>query len=156
MNKYQKKPIVIEASIYQEGMEDYYKYNIPMFGLFTKEECITSGFTPDFEKDKIPFIKTLEGELAVQKGDYIITGVKGERYPCKPDIFDMTYEEVNFDTLKAEVIDASTYEKMLCSSISLRNELRKKHDRGMGLTKEETDFVNNFEPYIDALLDVTN
>jgi hypothetical protein len=37
-------------------------------------------------------INTLEGELEVSNGDWIITGVKGERYPCKPDIFEMTYE----------------------------------------------------------------
>lgn len=38
------------------------------------------------------FIKTLEGELKVNNGDYIIRGVKGELYPCKPDIFKATYE----------------------------------------------------------------
>lgn len=38
-------------------------------------------------------IHTLEGDMTAQVGDYIITGVKGERYPCKPDIFHATYEE---------------------------------------------------------------
>jgi hypothetical protein len=37
-------------------------------------------------------IKTLEGEMTAEPGDWIITGVKGEKYPCKPDIFEMTYE----------------------------------------------------------------
>jgi hypothetical protein len=95
MVKFRKKPVVIEAEIYKEGLEDYFKYHIPMFGLFTKEECIAAGFNPDFEKDKIPFVKTLEGEHMVSKGDYIITGIKGERYPCKPDIFKDTYELVS-------------------------------------------------------------
>lgn len=40
------------------------------------------------------FIKTLEGELIANTGDYIIKGVKGEFYPCKPDIFEKTYEEI--------------------------------------------------------------
>lgn len=40
------------------------------------------------------FIKTLEGDMKVSPGDWIITGVKGEKYACKPDIFEMTYEEV--------------------------------------------------------------
>lgn len=40
------------------------------------------------------FISTLEGPLQVSEGDWIITGVKGERYPCKPDIFEMTYDLV--------------------------------------------------------------
>lgn len=37
-------------------------------------------------------IKTLEGDMTAEPGDWIITGVKGERYPCKPAIFDLTYE----------------------------------------------------------------
>jgi hypothetical protein len=40
------------------------------------------------------WIETLEGGHIVCPGDYIITGVKGERYPCKPDIFEATYEKV--------------------------------------------------------------
>lgn len=40
-------------------------------------------------------IKTLEGHLDITVGDWIIKGVKGEFYPCKPDIFEMTYEAVN-------------------------------------------------------------
>lgn len=39
-------------------------------------------------------IKTLEGTMKADKGDYVITGIRGERYPCKPDIFKQTYEEV--------------------------------------------------------------
>jgi hypothetical protein len=95
MAKYRKKPVVIDAEIYREGLEDYFKYHIPMFGLFTKQECLDAGFTPDFENDKIPFIKTLEGEHMVSPGDFIVTGVQGERYPCKPDIFEQTYEKVS-------------------------------------------------------------
>jgi len=40
------------------------------------------------------FIRTLEGQMRVRFGDYIIRGIKGELYPCKPDIFDATYEAV--------------------------------------------------------------
>lgn len=40
-------------------------------------------------------IDTLEGKHEVTPGDWIITGVKGEKYPCKPDIFEMTYEKVS-------------------------------------------------------------
>lgn len=39
-------------------------------------------------------IHTLEGDMRAEVGDYIITGVKGEVYPCKPDIFELTYEPV--------------------------------------------------------------
>ena len=41
-----------------------------------------------------PHVHTLEGPLAVSVGDWIITGIAGEHYPCKPDIFKATYEEV--------------------------------------------------------------
>lgn len=40
-------------------------------------------------------IRTLEGDMTVSLGDYVIRGVQGEFYPCKPDIFEQTYEEVN-------------------------------------------------------------
>lgn len=42
----------------------------------------------------VTFIQTLEGTMRAEVGDWIITGVKGERYPCKPDIFAATYEPV--------------------------------------------------------------
>lgn len=40
-------------------------------------------------------IETLEGTMKASPGDWIITGVKGERYPCKPDVFERTYEKVD-------------------------------------------------------------
>lgn len=46
------------------------------------------------QTQQIVKIKTLEGTMFAQPGDWIITGVKGERYPCKPDIFEATYEKV--------------------------------------------------------------
>ena len=45
-----------------------------------------------YQTDKEVIIHTLEGDMVANIGDYIITGVKGEQYPCKPDIFKMTYE----------------------------------------------------------------
>ena len=51
-------------------------------------------------KDEI--IPTLEGDMKATAGDFIIAGVKGERYPCKPDIFYQTYEEVEEDVEESE------------------------------------------------------
>lgn len=54
----------------------------------------------EVDKDNIPneaytlIIPTLEGDMTASKGDYIIEGIKGEFYPCKPDIFELTYELV--------------------------------------------------------------
>ena len=45
-----------------------------------------------YQTDKVMYIETLEGIMKANAGDYIITGVNGEQYPCKPDIFEKTYE----------------------------------------------------------------
>lgn len=47
-----------------------------------------------YKTDKEMMIQTLEGPLRAAPGDYIITGLRGEKYPCKPDIFHQTYEKV--------------------------------------------------------------
>lgn len=87
--KYRKKPVVIEAMQYfsetHATAEDfcdklaYGKFHIP-------------SNTPSS-----PFIETLEGNMIVLEGDWIIKGVQGEFYPCKPDIFEATYELVYED-----------------------------------------------------------
>ena len=90
--KYRKKPVVIDAEQYKEGMEDgfeerYIDHNHPnlTFGIQASEND-----TPV----QVPYIKTLEGKHLITKGDWIITGIQGERYPCKPDIFNETYDAV--------------------------------------------------------------
>ena len=77
--KYRKKPVVIEAirfigSNYEEIRE------------FIGQNTLCS--------DSSIVIPMLEGDMVAQKGDYIIKGVQGEFYPCKPDIFKETYEKV--------------------------------------------------------------
>ena len=47
-----------------------------------------------YQTDKEMIIHTLEGDLKADVGDWIITGLRGEEYPCKPDIFEKTYEPV--------------------------------------------------------------
>lgn len=92
IKKYKKKPVIIEALEYTE---DNYEYAIQFVG---KENCIVKVYDaldPNKESHKISFaIKTLEGDMIANKGDFIIKGVNGEFYPCKPDIFWKTYEEV--------------------------------------------------------------
>lgn len=92
IKKYKKKPVIIEALEYTE---DNYEYAIQFVG---KENCIVKVYDtldPNKESPKISFaIRTLEGDMIANKGDFIIKGVNGEFYPCKPDIFWKTYEEV--------------------------------------------------------------
>lgn len=45
-----------------------------------------------YQTDRVIYIDTLEGQMKADKGDWIITGVNGEQYPCKPEIFDKTYD----------------------------------------------------------------
>ena len=48
-----------------------------------------------YQTDKEMIIHTLEGDMKANAGDYIITGLRGEKYPCKPDIFHKSYEKVS-------------------------------------------------------------
>jgi hypothetical protein len=81
--KYRKKPVVIEAFKFSiDIMPDwFYDYvNIGTIGKYENGKCI---------------IKTLEGNMTVNEGDYIIKGINGEVYPCKSDIFLKIYEKVD-------------------------------------------------------------
>lgn len=57
---------------------------------FRKKPVIVRAYRTEVEV----LIHTLEGDMVARPGDWIITGIKGERYPCKPDIFEATYEPV--------------------------------------------------------------
>jgi hypothetical protein len=91
--KYRKKPVIIEAIQWNENnLEEVMKF----IGSEFKYEKNTSYYTCKFNYGTALGLRlcTLEGEMKVNKGDYIIKGVKGEFYPCKPDIFEETYEVV--------------------------------------------------------------
>ncbi len=80
--KFRKKPVVIEAVQWKPG---------------TKEgvaEMLRFVPLPSLIGDDLA-IKTLEGTMVASPGDWIIRGVAGEFYPCKPDIFEETYEQVD-------------------------------------------------------------
>ncbi len=87
MAQYRKKPVVIEA-VQWDGTNQGAIANFMNVFIRTKtspEEGNPSG--------KIT-IETLEGDMIASVGDFIIKGVQGEFYPCKPDIFEKTYEKV--------------------------------------------------------------
>ncbi len=73
--KFRKKPVVIEATQW-----------------FKEGDHIAVGWYSGNKKQG--WIETLEGGHIVSPGDWIVTGIKGEYYPCKSDIFEMTYEEI--------------------------------------------------------------
>lgn len=85
--KYRKKPVVIEAEQFTYPFQRPFEPDRqPMFNEFPI--MIDS-------KGAHIIIPTLEGNHRADIGDFIITGIKGEKYPCKPDIFEATYEPVN-------------------------------------------------------------
>jgi hypothetical protein len=97
MGRYRKKPVVIEAVQWNGTVVDrvgvppppvelirFAPGHISMVQVGNK----THGGMPEW----LPAIATAEGTMRVSPGDWIIRGVKGEFYPCKPDIFEATYE----------------------------------------------------------------
>lgn len=92
--KYRKKPVAIEAFKYDGDLKDSDgKYYVPDWAVIAFENGIMHYVSDDGEKTPIElYIDTLEGTHHVSVGDYVIRGVKGELYPCKPDIFEQTYE----------------------------------------------------------------
>jgi len=115
--KYRKRPIVIEANVYSAGMEDGFaimhdgtsfqdgmdrvahsmsaddaEYTTMNFSLLELRGAAKSD--PEYLDELKPYINTLEGRHFINDGDYIIQGVQGELYPCKPDIFHAAYEKV--------------------------------------------------------------
>ncbi len=87
MAKFRKKPVVIEAVQYT-GKSACHKELLRVFGREFME--VTTS---------VPMlvVRTLEGDMRANVGDWIIKGIKGEFYPCKPDIFEATYEPVKDD-----------------------------------------------------------
>ncbi len=91
VKKYRKKPVEVEA---MQVLDDV--------RVHLQIRDWAAAHTPDGTEipvsltafDSQLVIHTLEGDMRAQLGDYIIKGVQGEFYPCKPDIFEQTYEEV--------------------------------------------------------------
>lgn len=85
--KYRKKPVIIEAIQFEDNSDRIIEIHEFMGG---------DTIRVNYEDKNNPYLKieTLEGIMKASVGDYIIKGVNGEFYPCKPDIFEKTYERV--------------------------------------------------------------
>lgn len=84
MSKFRKKPVVIDAFLWTGDIESLDKW------VTSLGDNVINIFKYDVDGDI--YVCTLEGAMFVSIGDYIIRGVKGEYYPCKPDIFELTYD----------------------------------------------------------------
>lgn len=89
--KYRKKPVIIEAIQFEDNSDRIIEIHEFMGG---------DTIRVNYEDKDNPYLKieTLEGIMKASVGDYIIKGVNGEFYPCKPDIFEKTYERVTDET----------------------------------------------------------
>lgn len=85
MPKFRKIPVEIEAIQFTRKNHDEVVRMFPGITIFT-ERCPNGKMHGE--------VKTLEGTMRVTEGDYIVRGVEGELYPCKPSIFEKTYEQV--------------------------------------------------------------
>jgi len=83
---YRKKPVTVEAFLY----DGRYTQALVEF----MREC-KWHYTNYIGRPNYVIIETLEGTMIADPGDYIIKGVQNEYYPCKPEIFHLTYERVN-------------------------------------------------------------
>jgi hypothetical protein len=82
---FRKKPVIIEAFKYiVDPIPDWFMDKVSSNEIILRNNTAT----PHCE------IKTLEGIMKGEAGDYIIKGIKGEIYPCKPDIFELTYDKL--------------------------------------------------------------
>lgn len=90
MSKWKKKPVVVNAFKWTGGHD---QEEDPAWVVEAIKNDVIR-FAEKGDKDVVMKIKTLEGVMTARQGDYIIRGIQGEIYPCKPDIFESTYEKV--------------------------------------------------------------
>jgi len=102
INEYRKKPVVVKALQYRARENEV---EVLRFASRNGRECHYGGLSAEeleyrlrngqiLDIGQTLVIKTLEGDHIVSNGDFVIEGVQGEYYPCKPDIFDETYTKV--------------------------------------------------------------
>ena len=135
MSKYIKKPVEIEAVQWNgeitQDLLDLIKDN--------KRDCEIDS------NNRTVAIKTLEGVMTANAGDFIIKGVKGELYPCKPDIFEATYEiSQNREIERIKKLDAEKMAEFLTDFDCFRC---CEHD---GSCKTRSNCVNGLKKYLES------
>ena len=91
MARYRKRPVEVEAFQIETGTMGAHDYP-QWFADALASGKVCQRRSPDHPVECT--VRTLEGDMDANLGDYVIRGVKGELYPCKPDVFEMTYEKV--------------------------------------------------------------
>ena len=100
--KYRKKPVVIEA-MHFDGSEQKARAICDWANGFDLQDEPWVDYVSQGDEPYDLLCHTLEGPLSVSKGDWVIRGIKGEFYPCKPDIFILTYDHIENSTVSVGV-----------------------------------------------------
>ena len=99
--KYRKKPIIVSAfqmdkDTYEHLINGYLSSKLPCwFKIAWGKPVKETNSVTYWEEEHRLTVETLEGELLISVDDFVIKGIKGELYPCKPDIFKKSYEKVD-------------------------------------------------------------
>jgi hypothetical protein len=118
--QFRKKPVIIEAV------------------QFLGDISIHPALLREPGDNQPAFIETLEGRMTANPGDWIITGVKGEHYPCKPDIFEATYETASVLNLTNPVAETKAARLVIRGMVEdLSASQRKSRSRSLAVTKLE-------------------
>lgn len=147
MAKYKKKPVEIEAFQYMGDLKDRDGGSLaPPWAVKALKDGAMYYDGPEL------YIKTLEGDHHVSVNDYIIQGVHGELYPCKPDIFSKTYRSAKNNITEAKAADLLRYmedytddEKMLQAAELALIAMERQYP------KKPVMRENMYEPYADFL-----
>ena len=118
---------------------------------YRKKPVVISAYVTPTET----FIDTLEGRMKADKGDYIITGVKGEIYPCKPDIFLATYDEVDENETPEEANYKDALEEQFKKLLEWLSEWNSSHrfsdtTENIEQIRKNAETCLNIEKYLDS------
>jgi hypothetical protein len=97
MAQYRKKPVVIDAVQFTKEIAEsgnVFRFQYDHDGKVVVSDFVIYSNVGNVPNEKSLQITTLEGTMRASVGDWVIRGINGEFYPCKPDIFDKTYEAV--------------------------------------------------------------
>lgn len=140
--RYRKKPVEVEAMLYDGDPEQCQRIHDWMGYKHSPTGSCESGIV----------IKTLEGEMLASVGDYIIRGVRGEFYPCKPDIFDATHEAMPDKISQRHIDDLKLRLAAFASNCVAHGDMTPTAKRM--LMRILGQRVNNADRFVDKVADV--
>lgn len=149
MNQYRKKPVVVEAI---QLTVDNFQVVENFIGVGENTHRHYNNEV-DYLNHKNPsglHIKTLEGLMIGSVGDYIIKGVKGEFYPCKPDIFEATYDSVPKNHIDRMEVEASELQAKIDGVKKFLDSIE--YGNGPMLCDEQFDLIEKQLEFMEAYL----